>query len=127
MENSEIVASSNQYKDTLNDLIDNSDPELPDRAGPIDGKSRNAPMSKDSLADLSKGDCLDEDLPNRSSRLAPKNEDLQVRQRRVVAPQAGYGKSQKGGEDRCGNKINPIVGGRSNTEPSVYYHTIDQY
>lgn len=127
MGNSEIVAIPNRYKDTLDDLIDSSDPESSDRAGPIDERSRNAPMSEGSSADLSEGNCLDEDLPDRSSRLAPKTRDSQVRQRRVVAPRAGYGKSKRGGEDRRGNKINPVVRGSSGTEASVYHHVIDRY
>ena len=86
MENSEIVAIPNQYKDTLDDFIDSSDSKSLDWAGPIDKRSRNAPMSKDSSADLSKRDCLDKDLPDRSLRLAPKTEDSQVRQRRIVTP-----------------------------------------
>ena len=127
MGNSEIVAISNQYKDTLDDLIDSSDPESPDRAGPIDERSRNAPMSEGSLADLSERDCWNENLPDRSSRLAPKTEDSQVRQRHVVATRAGYGKSQRGREDRWGNKINPVVEGSSHIEASVYHHIIDRY
>lgn len=120
--NSEIVALPNQYKDTPNDLIDSSDPESPDRAGPIDERSRNALRSESSSADLSEGDCLDEDVPDKSSRLAPKTGDSQVRQRHVVTPRAGYGKSQRGGEDRRRNKINPVVG-----KSSVYHHVIDRY
>ena len=85
MGNSEIVAIPNRYKDTLDDLIDSSDPESPDRARPIDERSRNAPMSEGSIADCSEGDSLDEDLLNKSSQLAPKTEDSQVRQCRVVA------------------------------------------
>ena len=79
MANSEIVAISNRYKDTLDDLIDSSDPESPDRAGPIDERSHNAPMFEGSSADCSEGNCLDENLPDRSSWLAPKTEDSQVR------------------------------------------------
>ena len=72
MENSEIVAIPNRYKDTLDDLIDSSDPESPDWAGLIDKRSRNAPMSESTSSDLSERDCLDENLPDRSLRLAPK-------------------------------------------------------
>ena len=127
MGNSEIVTILNQYKNTLDDLIDSSDPESVDRAGAIDNKFRNAAMSEGSSANLSKGDCLDRDLPNKSSRLACKTRDSQVRQCRVIAPQAGYGKSKRGGEDRRGNKINTVVGGSSNTETNVYHHVIDWY
>ena len=91
--NIEIVAISNQYKDTLDDLIDSSDLESLDWVEQIDKKSRNAPMSEGSSADLSEKDCLDEDLPDRSSQLAPKTENLQVRQRRIIAPRAGYWES----------------------------------
>ena len=127
MGNFEIVAILNQYKDTLDDLIDSSDSESLDWAGPIDERFCNAPMSKGSLADCSEEDYLDENLPDRSSQLAPKAKDSQVRQRRVVAPQAGYGKSQGGGKDRWGNKINPVIGGSSDIEASVYYYVIDRY
>ena len=127
MENSEIVVIPNQYKDTLDDLIDSSDLESSDRAGPIDERSRNAHMSEDSLAHFSKGNCLDKNLSDRSSRLAPKTRDSQVYQRRVIASQAGYGKSKKGGKNRQRNKINPVVRGSSGTEASVYHHVIDRY
>ena len=80
------MAIPNRYKDTLDNLIDSSDPESPDRARPIDERSRNIPMSEGSSADCSEGDCLDEDLPDKSSRLAPKIEDSPMRQRRVVSP-----------------------------------------
>ena len=76
MGNFEIVAIPNQYKDTLDDLIDSSDPKSSDWAGPIDKRSRNAPMSKGSLADLSEGNCADKNLSDRLSRLAPKTQDL---------------------------------------------------
>lgn len=62
-EDFEIVAISNQYKDTLDDLNDSSDPESPDWARPINEKSCNAPISKGSSIDLSERDCLDENLP----------------------------------------------------------------
>ena len=127
MGNSEIVAIPNRYKDTLDNLIDNSDPESPDRAGPIDERSCNVPISGGSLADRSEGDCLDKDLPDKSSQLEPKIENSQVRQRRVVAPWAGYWKSQGGGEDRWENKINPVVGESSDIKTSVYHHVIDRY
>ena len=72
MGNSEIVAIPNQYKDTLNDLIDSSDPDSSHWAGPINERSRNTPMSESSSADLSEGNSLDKDLPERLSWLAPK-------------------------------------------------------
>ena len=86
MGNSKIVAIPNQYKDTLDDLLNSSNSKSLDWVRPVDKKSRNALMSEGSLADLSKWDCLDKDLLDRSSCLAPKTRDLQVRQRRVVAP-----------------------------------------
>ena len=119
------MAISNQYKNTLDDLIDSLDPDSPDLAGLIDEKFRNALMSKGSSEDCSKGDCLNEDLPNRLSRLASKTKDSQVRQRRVFASRAGYGKSQSGEKDRWGNKINLVVRGSSNIKASVYHHLID--
>ena len=70
--NSKIVAIPNQYKNTLDDLIDSSDPESADRAGPIDERSQNTPMSEGSSADLSEKNCLDKDLLEKSSWLAPK-------------------------------------------------------
>ena len=100
MGNFEIVTISNRYKDTLDNLIDSSNPKFPDSVGPIDEKFRNALMSKGSSIDLLEGDYLDKDLPDRLLRLTPQTEHLQVRQRRVVVPWARYGKSQRGGEDR---------------------------
>ena len=91
--NSEIVAIFNQYKDTLKDLIDSSDPESLDQAGLIEARFRNAPISENSSADLSKGNCLDKNLPNKSSWLAPKTWDSEMRQRRVIIHRAKYKKS----------------------------------
>ena len=76
----------NQYKDTLNDFIDISDPESPDQAESIDEKFRNALMSEGNSANLSEGDCLNENRPDRSLRLVPKTKDSQVHPRCVVAP-----------------------------------------
>lgn len=70
--NSGIVAVSNQYKDTLDDLIDSSDSECLDWARSIDERSHNALISEGSSADLLEGDCLDKDLLDRLSQLAPK-------------------------------------------------------
>ena len=72
MRNSEITIIFNRYKDTLDDLIDSSDLESSNQAGPIDGRFCNSPMSEGSLADLLEENCLDEDLSDRLSRLAPK-------------------------------------------------------
>ena len=41
---SEIVVIPNQYKDTLGDLIDSSDPEFLNRMGPMDERSYNTPI-----------------------------------------------------------------------------------
>lgn len=82
--NSEIVTISNQYKDTLDDLIDSLDPESSDRTGPIYERSRNVLMSKGSSANLSEEDSLNEDLSDGLSQLAPKTENLQICQCRVV-------------------------------------------
>lgn len=83
--NSETVPVCNQYKDTLDDLIDSSDLESQDQARPNDERSRNTLMSEDSSADLSERNCIDEDLLDRSSRLALKNKNSQVCQCHVVA------------------------------------------
>ena len=74
-----IVAISNQYKDTLDDFIDSSDPESLDRARLIDKRSCNAPMSKSGLTNPSGEDCLDENFADKLSQLAPKTRDSQVR------------------------------------------------
>lgn len=84
--NSKIIVIFNQYKDILDDLIDRWDLESPDWAGPIDKRSRNAPISEDSSADLSEKNGLDEDFLDRVSRLAPKTEDSQIREYRAIAP-----------------------------------------
>ena len=84
MGNFEIMPIPNQYKDTLDDLIDSSNPKSPDWVEPIDKRFCNASMSESSSADFSEGDCLDEDFLDKSSRLAPKTENLKVRQSRVI-------------------------------------------
>lgn len=127
LENSEIVAISNQYKDTLDDFIDSLDLESPDQSGPIDERSYNALISEGNLADLLERIYLDKNLLDRSSWLAFKTGDSQIPQNRDVAPQAGYGKSQRGGEDCQKNKINPVIKENSSTEISVYHHEIDQH
>ena len=127
MANYGIVAILNQYRDILNDLIDSSDPESSYPAGPIAKKSRNTPMSDGNLADLSKGDCLDENLSNRSSRLAPKAENLQICQEHVVALWEWYAKTHRRGKDCWRNKINPGVEGKRDIEASVYHYGIDLY
>lgn len=74
------MAILNIYKDALDGFIDSSDSEFPDQAGSINERSRNAPRSESSSASLLEGDCLDKNVPGRSSRLTLKTEDLQVRQ-----------------------------------------------
>lgn len=81
-------------------------------------------MSEDGLADLLKRDYLVKNLLNRLLRLAPKTNNLQIYQCRIVITLAGYEKSQKKDKDRWGNKINLIVKRSSNTEVSVYYYVI---
>lgn len=125
MENSEIVAFSNWYKNTLDDFIDSSDSESLDLARLIDERFRNAPMSEGSLADLLEENCLDEDLLDRSSWLASKIWDLQVRQCRVIASRAEYEKSKRGREYCWGNKINPVVKWSNGIKISVYHYVID--
>lgn len=82
-----------KYKDTLDDFIDSSDLEFPDWAGLIDGRFCNAPKSENSSVGLSRRTCWNKDIPDKLSRLTAKTTNLQVRQRRVVASQVGYGKS----------------------------------
>lgn len=86
MRNSEIVVIPNQYKSTPDDFINGSDPESLDQAGSIDERSRNTSMSKSSLADLSKGDYMNKDLPDGSLQLAPKTRDSQMHQCHIIAP-----------------------------------------
>lgn len=150
------MAIPNKYKDTLDDLIDSSDtespdqPESPDRLGPIDKGTRNAPRSRGASPSLSEEeeDRLDEDVLVTSLKLAPKTRDSQVYKRHDVAPlgpksgRAQYGEGQRGGEDgkdkrggengrgerggggHRGNKVNPMVGESSGSEASVYHHII---
>lgn len=82
--NSEIVAIPNIYKDTLDDFIDNSDPESP--PGLIDKGSYNAPRSRSDSTGFLEEDYLDEDnsASDRSSRLAPKSKNFQLHQHRDV-------------------------------------------
>lgn len=75
MRNSEIMAIPNQYKETVNDFIDSSDPESPDWAGLIDKRSHNATVSEGNLADFLEGNCLDKEVLDRLSWLMPKTED----------------------------------------------------
>lgn len=111
----------------MDNFIDSLDLESPDRLAQINKRSRNAFMSEDNSAGLSKGDCLDENLLNGLSQLAPWTKNSQVCQFRVVTSQPGYGKSQKGGENCWKNKINPFVGKKSNTETNVCYYVINRY
>lgn len=52
MGNSEIVVIFNQYKDTLDDFINNPDPESLDWARCLDKNFRNILISENILADL---------------------------------------------------------------------------
>lgn len=79
------MAFSNRYKYTLDKLIDSSDAESPVWPGPFDKESCNATRSKNSLTRLSKRDSLDDNVPDRLSRLAPKTQNSQVYQRYDIA------------------------------------------
>lgn len=94
VENFEIVAILNQYKDTLDHFTNSSYPESLGRVWPIDKRFGNAPMSNDSSTDLSARDCLDKELTKKLSWLAAKIKNLQVRHHYVVPPQPGYKKIQ---------------------------------
>lgn len=59
------MAILNQYKKTMNDFIDSSDPKSLDLAKLIDKRSHNAIMSESNLADFSEGDCLDKEVLDR--------------------------------------------------------------
>lgn len=76
--NSKIMTISNKYKDTLDNFINSSDPESLYRARPIDERSHNAPRFKNSSADLSEKDCLDEDVPEKLLQLVFKTRDSQI-------------------------------------------------
>ncbi len=150
---SEIVAILNKYKDTLDDLIDSSDTESPDRpdspnwSGIFDKGPRNSPRSRDGSPTLLEEDCLDKDVLVTSLEPAPKIQASQVHQRYNVAPlgpkngRAQYGNSQRDGEDGKGkrggenekgergywrNKVDPVVEKSSSSEAKDYYHIIYQ-
>lgn len=127
VENSEIIVIPNQYKDTLDDLINSSDPESLDWMRPIDERSRNIPISEGSSAVLSERNSLNEDLSDRLSWVVSKTGDSHVRQCHVIISLVEYGKSQKGRKDHRGNKINPMVEESSGTKASMNHHVIDQY
>lgn len=55
---SKITAISNRYKNTLYDLIDNSNTESLDQQKLINNGSCNTPKSEGSSIDLSQGDSL---------------------------------------------------------------------
>ena len=73
-ENLEIVAISNRYKNTLDDLIDRSDVKSPDPPKPMKKRSRNALKSEGSPIRLLEGDCLDKDVSDKSLQLIQKTE-----------------------------------------------------
>lgn len=104
------------------------DSEFLDWVRSINERFCNASRSEDNLTHLLEKNYLDENVSDKSLRLVPKTENSQICQYYVVAlPWAGYGKSQKEKKDYQENKINPIVGGSSDTKASVYYHIIDWY
>ena len=98
------MAISNRYKDILDDLINSSDVESSDRLGPIDKGSCNLSRSERSLTRLLERDCLDKNILDKSSRLAPKTRDSQVYQLHDFAllifksGRLQYWKVQKGGK-----------------------------
>ena len=144
----------NKYKDTLDDLIDNSDieslnqPESPDRPGSIDKGTRNSPSSRGASSSFLEKDCLGEDVSVIALERVPKTRDSQLYKRHNVAllgpksrrvqygeGQRGWedGKDKKGRENRKGergrgghrkNKVNPVVGKSSSSKASVYHHII---
>lgn len=72
MGNSKIIVIPNKYKDTLDDFIYSSNPKSSDLARPINERFNNIFISKNNLADFSKENYFDENLPNLSLRLMPK-------------------------------------------------------
>ena len=93
-EKSEIVAISNKYKDTFDDLIDSSNTGFPDQSESpnwlkfIDKEIRNAPRSKGTSPSLleEEKDYLDEDILVILLELAPKIWDSQMYKCHDVAP-----------------------------------------
>lgn len=141
-ENSEIVAILNKYKVTLNDLIDNSDAKSPDQLGLINKRLYNALKSENSPRGFLKQDCLDDDVLNRSSRLAPKSEDSQVYQRHDIilfsfkSRRSQFEKVQKGEKEEkyqksekshVEGKINPMIGKTVFSKINIYHHKIYGY
>lgn len=83
----------NWYKNTLNDFIDNSDPEFLDQAILIDENFYNVFISEGGLVNLSEEDSLNENLLNKLSWLAPKTQNSEMHQRYIFVPQTRYRKS----------------------------------
>ncbi len=73
--NSEIMAIPNNYKNTLDNLIDSSDIESPDWLRPINKELCNAPKCEGSLMSFSKSNCLDKDVLDMLLRLVSKTQD----------------------------------------------------
>ena len=75
---SEIMAISNKYNNTLDNLIDSSDTEFPDQLESLnwprltEKKTRNTPRSKNASPRLLEEDCLDEDVLVTALERAPK-------------------------------------------------------
>lgn len=74
--NSEVVAIPNRYKNTLNNLIYNSDVKSLDQSRQIDKRLYNAPRSKGSSIRFLKKDCLSKNILNRLLQLMPKIRDF---------------------------------------------------
>ena len=105
-----------KYKDTFDNLIDNSDtkspdyPDSPNQPRLIDKRLRNAFKSRDCLPTFLKEDCLDDNISIMSLKLTSKIQDSQVHQCHDVAifgaksGRAQYGKGQQSWEDRKGKR-----------------------
>lgn len=74
----------NQYKNIINDFINSFDLKYLIQIELIDEKSRNDPKFEGNSADLSNGDFLHKDVLNKSSQLAPKTENLQIRSYYII-------------------------------------------
>ena len=153
-EKSEIGAIYNKYKNTLDDLINNSNTKSPDHLNSlnwsrlIDKGSYNASKSKNRLPTFLEADCLSGNISITSLEPIPKIWDFQMHQRHNVATfdakseRTQYKKNQQGREDRKGkrdgkdgkdkrsgeghqkNKINLVIRENSSFEVNIYHHII---
>ena len=74
------MAICNGYKDTFNNLLDNSDTKSLDWLRPINKRLHNTLISENSLTRLLKGDYLDKNILDRSLQLMPQIRDSEVYQ-----------------------------------------------